>query len=110
MESSPDSARLKRAVPVGLGGQLRRHIRPYALGAVLLAVYQGLAYGFDRGLEYGIDSTFAGHHEKGLIVGVLLVVATLVSMGVRVLSRVLVFNGGRDVEYELRRGLLDKLH
>jgi ATP-binding cassette subfamily B protein len=95
---------------VGLGAQVRRHFRPYALGTLLLAAYQGLTYGFDRGLKYGIDSTFAGHHERGLLIGALLIGAALLAMGVRVLSRILIFNGGRDVEYELRRALLDKLH
>jgi ATP-binding cassette subfamily B multidrug efflux pump len=100
----------KSSVPVTLRGQLRRHFRPYAAGTLLLAIYQGLTYGFDRGLQYGIDATFAGHHERGLQVGALLIGAALLAMGVRVLSRILIFNGGRDVEYELRRALLDKLH
>jgi ATP-binding cassette subfamily B multidrug efflux pump len=110
MKSPPHETRPTGRVPVGLGAQIRRHARPYALGALLLGVYQSLTYGFDRGLKYGIDSTFAGHHERGLIVGLSLVLAALVAMGVRVLSRILIFNGGREVEYELRRALLDKLH
>jgi ATP-binding cassette subfamily B multidrug efflux pump len=110
MKSPPHETRPNGKVPVGLGAQIRRHARPYALGALLLGVYQSLTYCFDRGLKYGIDSTFAGHHERGLVVGLLLVTAALVAMGVRVLSRILIFNGGREVEYELRRALLDKLH
>jgi ATP-binding cassette subfamily B protein len=43
-------------------------------------------------------------------VGALLAISPVVAMGVRILSRIFIFNGGRDVEYELRRVLLDRLH
>ncbi|MGN6898339.1 ABC transporter transmembrane domain-containing protein, partial [Neisseria sp. P0015.S002] len=43
-------------------------------------------------------------------VGMLLVAMTVFAVIVRVRSRVVLFNGGRDVEYELRGALLAKLH
>jgi ATP-binding cassette subfamily B protein len=90
--------------------QFRRHARPYLFGSVLLAIYQALAYGFDRGLKFGLDAVTKGQPALALKVGAGLAVLPLVAMGVRVLSRVLIFNGGRDVEYELRKVLLDRLH
>ncbi len=97
-------------IPTGLLAQFRRHAKPYLLGTLLLAVYQSLTYSFDRGLWYGIDVAMAGNQKRALVVGIFLAVLPIVGMGVRVLSRVLIFNGGRDVEYELRRALLDRLH
>jgi ATP-binding cassette subfamily B protein len=97
-------------IPVGLVAQMRRHARPYVQGIALLAAYQALMYGFDRGFKYGLHATLAGEQQKGIVVGALLVLAAVVAMGVRLLSRVLIFNGGRDAEYELRRVLLDRLH
>jgi ATP-binding cassette subfamily B multidrug efflux pump len=98
------------SIPTGLGAQFRRHARPYLLGTLLLAVYQALTYAFDRGLWYGIDAAFAGEQRRAIFVGAMLAVTPMVAMGVRILSRILIFNGGRDVEYELRRVLLDRLH
>lgn len=93
-----------------LGGQFRRHLGSYLGGSLLLAIYQGLSYGFDRGLWWGIDAATSGRHHDVVVAGCALVAAALVAAGVRVLSRILVFNGGRDAEYELRKGLLDRLH
>src|SRR6185503_17616060 len=101
---------MKDSIPTSLAAQFRRHARPYLLGTLLLAVYQGLTYAFDRGLWYGIDAAIAGQKERAIFVGALLAISPMVAMGVRILSRVLIFNGGRDVEYELRRVLLDRLH
>lgn len=98
------------SIPTGLAAQFRRHARPYLLGTLLLALYQTLTYAFDRGLWYGIDAALAGETRRAIFVGALLAATPIVAMGVRILSRVLIFNGGRDVEYELRRVLLDRLH
>jgi ATP-binding cassette subfamily B multidrug efflux pump len=101
---------MSEAIPTGLVAQFRRHARPYIWGTVFLAVYHALAYGFDRGLKYGIESATAGEQKRAIVTGVALGIVPIVAMGVRVLSRILIFNGGRDVEYELRRVLLDRLH
>lgn len=101
---------MTESIPTGLGAQFRRHARPYLLGTLLLAVYQALTYAFDRGLWYGIDAAIAGEHQHAIYVGAILAVLPMVALGVRILSRILIFNGGRDVEYELRRVLLDRLH
>src|SRR5262245_7479182 len=101
---------MNESIPTGLIAQLRRHARPYLLGTLLLAIYQGLAFAFDLGLKFGVGAVRKGQTTVALYIGIGLAIAPLVSMGVRVLSRVLIFNGGRDVEYELRRVLLDRLH
>jgi ATP-binding cassette subfamily B protein len=101
---------MSEAIPTGLGAQFRRHARPYLWGTFFLAIYHVLAYAFDRGLKFGIESATSGDRKTAVLTGVALAVVPLVAMGVRVLSRILVFNGGRDVEYELRRVLLDRLH
>src|SRR5687768_1687875 len=98
------------SIPTGLLAQFRRHARPYLLGTLLLAIYQALAYAFDQGLRFGVGAVRNGQPMLALWVGIGLAVVPLVAMGVRVLSRVFIFNGGRDVEYELRRVLLDRLH
>ncbi len=98
------------SIPTGLLAQFRRHARPYLLGMLLLATYQTLAYLFDRGLQFGVGAVRKGQPTVALWVGAVLTLIPLVAMGVRVLSRILIFNGGRDVEYELRRVLLDRLH
>jgi ATP-binding cassette subfamily B multidrug efflux pump len=105
-----ERVRMADRVPTELGAQLRRHLGPYAVGTVLLAAYQALSYAFDRGLWYGIDSGLAGAGRRALLVGALLVLAALVAAVVRVFSRILIFSGGREVEYELRQALLDRLH
>ena len=43
-----------------LAGQFRSHRGAYVGGALLLAAYQALTYGFDRGLWWGIDAAQAG--------------------------------------------------
>jgi ATP-binding cassette subfamily B protein len=101
---------MKEPIPTGLLAQFRRHARPYLWGTFFLAIYHVLAYSFDRGLKFGIESATAGQQKRAVLVGVALAIVPLVAMGVRVLSRILIFNGGRDVEYELRQVLLDRLH
>ncbi len=98
------------SIPTGLLAQFRRHARPYLLGTLLLAAYQTLAYAFDQGLKFAVGAVRKGDAKTALWVGIGLAIVPLVAMGIRVLSRVLIFNGGRDVEYELRRVLLDRLH
>lgn len=96
-------------IPMGLWGQFRRHLPRYALGLVLLAIYQSGQYWFDRQLQRAIDAAKDGHGEVAVRVGVVLIGVAIASFAVRVLSRLIVFNAGRIAEYELRQGLLQKL-
>jgi ATP-binding cassette subfamily B protein len=96
-------------LPFGLWGQFGRHAPRYAVGLLLLAVYQYAQYWFDTRFSQAIN--LADHHQRDAAVrlGVLLVLVALFAFGVRVLSRVAVFNAGRTAEYELRRVLSAKL-
>jgi len=97
------------ALPVTLTGQFRRHLPRYAVGLVLLASYQAAQYWFDTRLMQAINAATAGHREQALRLGALLGVVALLSLLVRVASRLVLFNAGRIGEYELRAVLLDRL-
>jgi ATP-binding cassette, subfamily B, multidrug efflux pump len=101
----PEAANL----PFGLWAQFGRQARRYAAGLFLLAVYQYLQYWFDTRLSRAIDHV--EHHQRDLAVqlGTWLIGVAVVGFGVRVLSRVAVFNAGRNAEYEIRRVLSAKL-
>jgi ATP-binding cassette, subfamily B, multidrug efflux pump len=97
-------------IPVGLWAQFWRHSPGYLLGLFLLAGYNYLQYLFDIELDIAVK-TAVGHRPGNVeVLGLWLVGIAVVSFFVRVLSRVAVFNGGRNAEYELRRALLDHLH
>lgn len=100
---------LAARLPVGLWAQFGRQSRRYAAGLGLLAVYQYAQYWFDTRFSQAIN--FADHHQRDAAVhlGIWLIGVALAAFGVRVLSRVAVFNAGRNAEYELRRVLSAKL-
>ena len=96
-------------LPTTLLGQLRRHAPRYAFGVGLLALYQVGQYAFDRSLLQAVDATLAGRTDEGARMGWSLIGLAAVLLGVRVWSRVAMFNAGRMAEYELRNALLHKL-
>jgi ATP-binding cassette subfamily B multidrug efflux pump len=95
--------------PTGLGAQFVRHGPRYALGVVLLAIYQASQYWFDTRLRSAINDALGPHHSRAVMLGLGLIVVMLGAAVVRVLSRVIVFNAGRDAEYELRAAFDEKL-
>jgi len=96
-------------LPFGLLAQFGRQRRRYLLGFFLLATYQYGQYWFDTRLRTAVN--LADRHQKDAVVqlGIWMVAVALIAFGVRVLSRVAVFNAGRNAEYELRRVLSAKL-
>src|SRR5689334_21784770 len=92
-----ESARL----PTTLTGQLRRQSPRYAVGLVLLAIYQYGQYWFDTHLSRAIDSAVKGDREVAARIGAALIAVAVSALVVRVLSRMAVFNAGRIAEYEL---------
>jgi ATP-binding cassette, subfamily B, multidrug efflux pump len=104
-DESPDP----ETIPVGLWGQFVRHSPRYGTGLVLLAIYQYAQYWFDTRLRVAINEATAGHARAAIDLGLALMAVAVVAFGIRVLSRVAVFNGGRLAEYELRRALLAHL-
>jgi ATP-binding cassette, subfamily B, multidrug efflux pump len=95
---------------VGVSVELRRQMPRYAAGAVLIGAYQFAQYWFDTRLRLAVTHLVAAEQRAALVLGVELVAVALVAMGLRVLSRLAVFNAGRLAEYELRRALLGHLH
>jgi len=99
-----------RDVPVTLGGQLRRHMPTFVRGGVYLLAFNALRAAIDLVLKRGVDDLHDGRFSDTSRVGMILVALALIAVIVRVQSRVILFNAGRDVEYELRGALLGKLH
>lgn len=96
-------------IPVGLWAQFKRHLPRYGVGLVLLALYQYAQYWFDTRLRVAVNDARAGHFDSAITLGSAMALVALGAFGIRVLSRVAIFNGGRLAEYELRRALLAHL-
>lgn len=101
---------MKERYPTSLAGQLRRQAGPYLIGSVLLAGQQGLMFARDWLFKMGVDSAVSERSHEAVRAAALAAGAVVLAAGMRVLSRVLIFNGGRAAEYELRAELLHKLH
>lgn len=97
------------SVPVGLGAQVLRHRARYLVGAVLLAAYQYSQYWFDTRSQRAVDALVGGDSGAALAIGPWLVGVAVGAFGIRVWSRIAVFNAGRQAEYELRQALLERL-
>lgn len=98
------------SIPVTLVGQMRRRLPRYLGGFLLLALYQYSQYWFDTRLIRAINLATDGHGPEALEIGVWLSLVSLGAFGIRVLSRVVLFNAGRLAEYELRAALLHRIH
>src|SRR6185369_3110837 len=81
----------------------------YLAGFVLLASYQFAQYWLDTQVRRAVNNVQQHHSQHNFEVGLWMVAIALLAFGVRVLSRVAVFNAGRNAEYELRRVLSAKL-
>jgi ATP-binding cassette subfamily B protein len=93
-----------------LFGYLRRYRARYAAGGICLLLTASLAMAVPYLLKRAIDSVQRG--EPFGVVGrlaALIVVVALVQAVTRTLSRALIFNVGRDVEYQLRTDLFAHL-
>ena len=66
--------------------------------------------GRDRLFKAGVDAASANDTDVAVRAAAIAIVAVIIAAGVRVLSRVVMFNGGRAAEYELRAALLARLH
>lgn len=93
-----------------LGGHFRRHLPAYVLGTVFLAGFQLAMNRVDWSSKSAIDAVFAGDAKSAEHTAMLILGLAVGAFFTRIASRYYVFNAGRDVEYELRRELLAKLH
>ena len=103
------SAARPPAIPTSLWSQFLRNSPRYGAGLVFLALYQYAQYAFDTGLRKAINAALSHEQERASIYGLLLVALACAGLAVRVLSRMMIFNAGRNAEYELRRSLHDRL-
>lgn len=95
--------------PTELVPQFLRHGPRYAVGVLLLGTYQVSQYWFDTRLRHAINDALGPDHSRAVTLGLGLIAVMLGAAVVRVLSRVVVFNAGRDAEYELRSVLEERL-
>ncbi len=93
-----------------LGLHFRRHLPAYLGGALFLGTFQLAMNRIDWLSKTAIDGVFSGHGERAIRAASIMLGLAVVAFATRIASRYYVFNAGRDVEYELRRSLLDKLH
>jgi ATP-binding cassette, subfamily B, multidrug efflux pump len=95
--------------PIGaqtsLSAQFVRHAPRYLVGVFLLGSYQAAQYFFDTRLRIAINDALGTEHDRAIGMGMGLIGVMLAAFVVRVLSRTVVFNAGRIVEYDLRREL-----
>lgn len=100
----------KDAFPIGLAAQFRRNTALYGAGAIVLVLQQSLMAYRDLLVAKGVDAADKQLGEATIEAAMLIVGVSIVASAARVLSRVTIFRGGRNVEYELRAVFLDRLH
>jgi ATP-binding cassette subfamily B protein len=97
--------------PAGLGAQFRRNVGLYGAGAALLAGQQILMAKRDLLVKTAVDAVSSGSAtSEGAHAALLMLAVSVAAAVMRVLSRITMFTGGRNVEYELRAVLLSRLH
>ncbi len=98
------------AIPTTLWGTFRRHLPAFLIGSSMLLLFQIALNRIDRCSIWAIDAIFQGRADEAWKPGLAMLLLALFAFGVRVASRWFMFNAGRDVEYELRVVLLERLH
>ncbi|MCK6554818.1 ABC transporter ATP-binding protein/permease [Candidatus Binatia bacterium] len=93
-----------------LWGYVRRYRRRYAVGCLCLLATASLAMAIPYLLKRAVDAVGAGAPASRVATFALTIVAIALAQAVvRTLSRSLIFNVGRDVEYDLRNDLFRHL-
>lgn len=96
--------------PIGLWDQFRKNLPLYAGGALLLIVQQSfMAYG-DLRVRVATNAIVKGERATAVTAAATFLGVSITAAIVRWGSRITMFTGGRNVEYELRAGLLARLH
>jgi ATP-binding cassette, subfamily B, multidrug efflux pump len=107
---APSESRDPAAFPSSLSAQFRRNVALYATGAGLLAGQQILMATRDVYVSHAVTAVLSGEASTGTRAALILLAVSVGAAVMRVLSRVTIFTGGRNVEYELRAVLLSRLH
>ncbi|MCX8073235.1 MAG: ABC transporter ATP-binding protein/permease [Candidatus Binatia bacterium] len=92
-----------------LWGYLRRYRGRYAAGALALLLTATMAMAIPYLLKRAVDSAALGHGAQVVQFALLVVVIAIAQAVARTFSRALIFNVGRDVEYDLRNDLFAHL-
>jgi ATP-binding cassette, subfamily B, multidrug efflux pump len=108
-QKSRDSASRAASYPVTLKGQLLSKLHLYIGGAALLFVQQFLMARRDFLVRDAVDAANQLRSGDARWAALWILVVSIVAAGARVASRITVFTAGRNVEYELRAVLLDRL-
>jgi ATP-binding cassette subfamily B multidrug efflux pump len=103
-------ARLRTNLPSTLLGQFRRHLPAYVAGTVVLAVFQVAMNRIDWLSKAAVDLIFSPTPRDAWKPAAAIFALAVLAFGARVSSRWFMFNAGRDVEYEVRTTLLERLH
>ncbi|HLH77337.1 MAG TPA: ABC transporter ATP-binding protein [Candidatus Binataceae bacterium] len=90
-------------------GYLRRFWLRYAIGMLCTFGTATLAMAVPTLLRSGINAIQAGHYERLPKVALLIGLAAATMGVVRWFSRFMIFNAGRDIEYEIRKDLFTRL-
>lgn len=91
--------------------QFRRKAGQFWIGALMLAVFQLAMNRIDWASKRAVDQIFGdGSHPHILRIVLPLGGLAVLAFVARVSSRALIFNAGRDVEYDMRQALLAHLH
>lgn len=96
--------------PKSLFAYLRPHRRSLVSGVFLLLVTNGLDKAIPWLLQYAVDSLREGRLADVGRYAMWVIAIAAVMWFFRTASRIVMFNVGRDVEYELRNELLARLH
>ncbi|MBX7190626.1 MAG: ABC transporter ATP-binding protein/permease [Sandaracinaceae bacterium] len=86
------------------------HRRALSLGILWLLLTQAAEKAIPWIFREGIDALLAGDLDAVSHAALWVIVLALGAWAVRTASRILIFNVGRDVEFDLRNALLAKLH
>jgi ATP-binding cassette, subfamily B, multidrug efflux pump len=105
-----DRLQLSGPPRVGLVAQFKRNLPLYAVGCAMLAAQQTLMAMRDYLVRDAVDAIAVGASEIATQSALTMLAVSLGAMFARLLSRVTIFTGGRNVEYELRQALLAHLH
>ncbi len=96
--------------PKSIFSYLRPHRRALALGVLLLLATNALDKAIPWLLYYALDALRQGHLSDVGRYAIGVIGLAAVMWVVRTFSRITIFNIGRDVEYDLRNELLDRIH
>ena len=93
-----------------LGSYLRPYWRSLAIGGAFLLLTNVVDKSIPWLLQHAIDALIAQDLTVVRNYALVVLVLAAVMWIVRILSRVYVFNVGRDVEFDLRNEIIDKVH